>query len=535
MPAFPDPDHAVRIAANELRIAWRKLRGKSTAQLASVGVVVLFGVAFTAAAAYGAYLGGRGLASDPGDVSSLLGLVPAGLATLTLFMAAYMTVIQLGDVDARDGYLTTVPARDLVGGLLLAGYVRASGLFVAPLLVASVAFAVGAGSPLSLPLAALAVLALTATAFLVGFPVGAGIAYLGSRSALVARFKTVIGAVVFLAYFWLIVSGTLDEVIDPILAVAEASPVSWYADLATLAVVPGASAAKAAAVVIGSVVLSAGGVLASVRLSERRWYTESVEAGERETDSVAGGRLDRLVGRRPAWVARKSWLRARRAPIRLVFVAYPAFLLVTPVQASVEAGRVTASLPPSVALYGAWMTGAAFTLNPLGDEGAVLPVTAISGVSGREFVGGLVVASAVFGVPLTAAVAGGLAVLSPLPPVALACTVVAAVVLPVLAAALAAGVGTTYPKYDATTVSRSREVVVPSMWAFGVYTLAFLLTGGVATAVQVPAAAGALANAVGVTDAAVHAGALAVGVLLTGVLAAVSVRIAVRAFDDYTA
>ncbi|CQH60516.1 uncharacterized protein HHUB_3231 [Halobacterium hubeiense] len=535
MPAFPDPDHAVRIAANELRIAWRKLRGKSTAQLASVGIVVLFGVAFTAAAAYGAYLGGRGVATDPGDVSSLLGLVPAALATLTLFMAAYMTVIQLGDVDARDGYLTTVPARDVVGGLLLAGYVRASGLFVAPLLVASVAFAVGAGSPLSLPLAALAVLALTATAFLVGFPVGAAIAYLGSRSALVARFKTVIGAVVFLAYFWLIVSGTFDEVVDPILDVAEASPVSWYADLATLAVVPGASAAKAGAVVVGSVVLGAGGVLASVRLSERRWYTESVEAGERETDSVAGGRLDRLVGRRPAWVARKSWLRARRAPIRLVFVAYPAFLLVTPVQASVEAGRVTASLPPSVALYGAWMTGAAFTLNPLGDEGAVLPVTAISGVSGREFVGGLVVASAVFGAPLTLAVAGGLALASPLPPVALACTVVAAVVLPVLAAALAAGVGTTYPKYDATNVSRSREVVVPSMWAFGVYTLAFLLTAGIATAVQVPAAAGALANAVGVTDAAAHVGALAVGVLLTGVLATVSVRIAVRAFDDYTA
>ncbi len=535
MVAFPDPNHAVRIAANELRIAWRKLRGKSTAQLASLGIVVVFGAVFTAAAAYGAYLGGRGLAENPGEAGQLVSLVPAGLATMTLFLAAYMTVVQLGDIDVRDGYLTTVPARDVVGGLLLAGYVRAAGLFVAPLLVASVAFAVGAGSPLSFPLAALAVLALTATAVLVGFPVGVGIAYLASRSAIVARFKTLIGAAAFLAYFGLIVSGTFDEAISPILGVAEASPVSWYADLAVLAVVPSASTAKAGVVLAGSVVFGAGGVLASVRLSERRWYTESVDAGERETDSVSGGRLDRLVGRQPAWVARKSWLRARRAPIKLVFVAYPAFLLVTPVQASVEAGHVTASLPPSIALYGAWMTGAAFTLTPLGDEGAVLPVTAISGVSGREFVSGLVVASAIFGVPLTVAVAGGLAVLSPLPPVALACTVAAAAILPVVAAALAAGVGTTYPNYDATSISRSREVVVPSMWAFGVYTLAFLLTAGIATAVQIPGAASTLAELLGVGNAAVHVGALAVGVLLAGLLATASVRIAVRAFDDYTA
>ncbi len=534
MPVLPDAGHAVSIAANELRVGWRKFRGKGTAQIAAVALVVVFGAAFTVAASYGAYLAGSGFAEDPDGAGLLVDLVPAALATAVLFMAAYMTLVQLGDIDARDGYLTTVPARDVVGGLLLAGYVRAAGLFVVPLVVASAAFALGAGSPLAFPLAALAAVALTVTAFLVGFPVGVGVAYLGSRSALVDRFKTLIGAAAFLAYFGLIVSGTFDEAVAPILDVAAASPISWYADLAVLAVVPSASALQAAAVLAGSVVFSLGGVLASVRLSERRWYSERVTASERETGSVSGGRLDGLVGRRAAWVARKSWLRARRAPIKLVFVAYPAFLLVTPVQASVEAGRVTSSLPPSIALYGAWMTGAAFTLNPLGDEGAVLPVTATSGVSGREFVGGLVVASAAFGVPLTLAVAGGLAVLSPLPPVALACTVAAAAVLPVLAAALATGVGTTYPKHDATNVTRNREVVVPSMWAFGVYTLAFLLTAGIATGAQSPGAAGALANLLGVTTTGVHVGAFAVGVLLAGLLAAVSARVAVRAFDDYT-
>lgn len=534
MPGFPGGRHAVRIAVNELRVGWRKVRGKSTVQLLAAAAAILFGLVFTAAAAWGAHHAGAALAENPGDAATVAGLVPAAIATFTLFMAAYLTAIQLGDIDARDGYLTTIPARDVVGGLLLAGYVRVVGYFAGPLVVAAAAFAVGASAPLAFPLSTIAVFALTATAFLVGFPVGVGAAYLASRSALFARYKTLLGAAAFLGYFGLIATGALDDVFGPVVEAAEASPVAWYADLALLTVLPSASAAKAAAALVGSVVLGTVGVLASVRASERRWYTESVDAGDRETASVSGGRLDRLVGRRTAWVARKSWLRARRAPIKLVYVAYPAFLLVTPIQASVEAGRVTATLPPSIALYGAWMTGAAFTLNPLGDEGAVLPVTATTGVSGREFVRGLVTAGVAFGVPVTVTATAALAVLSPMPLVAVACVVAAAAVLPVLAAGVAVGVGTEFPKYDATSVSRNREVVVPSMWAFAIYTLAFMLTAGVATGAQAPGVADLVADLVGVSTSVVHVGSLALGVALTGAAAALSARTAVHTFDGYT-
>ncbi|WP_336036368.1 hypothetical protein [Halobacterium yunchengense] len=534
MPRLPDANHATNIARNELRVGWRKVRSKSRVQLAAVAAAALFAVAFSAAAAFGAYLAGRTLAGDPGDLADLVGLVPAGVATFTLFMAAYLTAVQLGDIDARDGYLTTVPARDVVGGLLLAGYVRVVGYFAVPLLVAAAALAYGAGAPLAFPLAALAAFLATATAFLVGYPVGVTVADLASRSAFVARYKALLGTAAFLAYFGLIVTGTLGDVFGPVVEAAEASPIAWYADLALLPVLDSARPLAAAGAVVGSVAVGVLGVLASVRASERRWYGESAHTGAGETASVAGGRLDRVVGRRTAWVARKSWLRARRAPVKLVYVVYPAFLLVTPVQASVEAGRVTSLLPASVALYGAWMTGAAFTLNPLGDEGVVLPVTATTGVSGREFVGGLVAAGALAGAPLTFAATLALAALSPMGPVAVACTAVAAAVLPVLAAGVAAGVGTAFPKYDATSVSRNREVVVPSLWAFAVYTLAFLLAAGVATGAQPPGAAELLADAAGVSAAAVRVGALAAGVALTGLAAALSVRAAVRAFDDYT-
>jgi ABC-2 type transport system permease protein len=534
MPGLPDPGHSYAIAKNEARIGWRNFRGKTTIQTLAGGVAVLFGLAFTVAAGYGGYLAGRGVADDPSGVLDTASLAPASIAVFTLFMTAYLTAIQLGDVDARDGYLTTLPARDVVGGLLVAGYLRIGGMFSAPLLVACGGFAVGSGEPLVFPLAAVGVVSLTVVSYLVGFPLGAGLTYLLGQSSTVARFKPLLGLAAFVAYFGLILTNTLDEAIEPLVAAFRVSPVAWFADLALLPAVPGASPIQASVVLVGSAVVGVLGVLASVRVSERRWYDDGVDTHAEEGESASGGPLDSLLGRRTAWVARKSWLRARRAPVKLLFVAYPLFVLVTPIQQSVEAGHVTTTLPATIALYGAWFTGALFTLNPLGDEGAVLPVTAITGVSGREFVGGLVTASTAVGLPLTLVVTTLLAVLSPLPPLAVVCTVVAAAVLPPLAATLAGGVGTEFPKYEATNVTRSREAVVPSLWAFTGYTLVFLLTAGVATGVQAPLVADSLADALGTSTAAIRVGGLATGVLLAGVAAAIAARRAVRAFDEFT-
>lgn len=535
MPGVPDTGHAASIAYNELRVGWRKLREKSLAQHVAVGLVAVLVVAMTAGGTWAAYLGGQAFVDDPGAAGDLVGLVPAGIGVFTLTMTAYLTALQLGDIDVRDGYLTTVPARDVVGGLLAAGYLRVVGMFVSPLVVASAGFAAGTGAPLVFPLAVLGIAALATTAYLVGFPAGAAVAYLLGQSEFVDRYKTGLGVAAFLTYFALLFTETLDVVVAPAIEATQASPVAWYADLALLAV-PGAeaSALRAGAVLAGSVVVAAAGVLASVRVSERRWYDDSAHAAPRQTDSAGGGRLDDLLGRRTAWVARKSWLRARRAPVKLVYVTYSVFVLFAPIQNSVDAGQVTATLPATVTLYAAWATGALFTLNPLGDEGAVLPVTATSGVSGREFVGGLVAASALLGTPVTLALALGLGVFGPLPPVAVACLVVAAVVLPGLAATVAAGVGASFPKYEATSITRSREAVVPSLWSFGVYTIVFLLSAGVATGVQSPAVADPLGSLLGVSETAVYVTGLAVGLLVAGAAAALAGRNAVRTFDDYT-
>ncbi|SEW27194.1 hypothetical protein [Halobacterium jilantaiense] len=535
MPGLPDTGHATSIAYTQLRVGWRKVRDKSIAQVLAYGLLALLMVVFTAAGTWLAHLAGQEYVDDPGAAGELVGLIPAAVGVFTLTMTAYLTALQLGDIDVRDGYLTTVPARDVVGGLLAAGYLRVTGIFAAPLVVAGAGFAVGADAPLAFLSVAVAVLALTATTYLVGFPVGAAIAYLLGQSEFVDRYKTALGAAAFLAYLALLFTNNLYEVARPAVEAVQASPVAWYTDLALLPV-PGAdaSAARAVGVLAGSVVVGVLAVLASVRASERRWYDDSAHAEVRATDSASSGRLDDLLGRRTAWVARKTWLRARRAPLKLVYVVYPVFVLFAPLQGSIEAGRVTASLPATVTLYAAWATGALFTLNPLGDEGAVLPISVTSGVSGRQFVGGLVAASTLVGTPVTLVLAAALGVLGPLSAVAVGCLVVAGAVLPALAATVAAGVGTAFPKYEATNITRSREAVVPSLWSFGIYTIVFLVTAGLATGVQSPTVADALADLLGVSPAAVHVGGLVVGLALAGTAAAVAARTAVGAFDDYT-
>jgi hypothetical protein len=120
-------------------------------------------------------------------------------------------------------------------------------------------------------------------------------------------------------------------------------------------------------------------------------------------------------------------------------------------------------LGPVVAVLLAWTAGAAFALNPLGDEGAVLPAT-LTAVSGRAFVRGLLAPSLLF-VPvvalltLLAAVLGGHG-----PSVALALALVAGF-LTVVGAALAPLVGTWFPRFSAIRIGNSDGVRPPRLLA----------------------------------------------------------------------
>lgn len=534
--AFPDPGHSRRIATMELRRGWRKLREKNPIQLVALGVAVLFGLVFAAGATFGAYVvGGMVAAGEVSDPWTPATLVAAGVWLTTVLFTAYLTALQLGGVDHRDGLLTTVPHEDLAGGLMVAGLLRVVGPFGVGLGAAAVGFGVGVGSPATAALVLVGVLSVLLGGYAVGFAAGLGVKYLLGRSSFVARYKTALGVVAFLAYMGVLLSNQLDEVFGPAIAAARGTPVAWYADLGLLLVEERASPLRAAAILATTGVAVLGGIAATTRVAGLLWYADPVETTEGTTESVAAtGRLEGVLDRPTAWVVRKSVLRARRAPVKLLYVVYPAFLLVQPVQASMDAGYVLPTLPATLALYGAWATGTLFALNPLGDEGAVLPVTATTPVTGRQFVGGLVVASVAVGAPVAGVLALVTGLLSPLSPAAAVLTALAGVVLAVGAAGIATWVGFAFPKFEATSITRSREVVMPSLWAFTVYSLVVLLLGSPATAAQVPAVTAFLADTAGVAPVVVRVAGLAVSTALVGVVAWVGVRRAARAFEGYT-
>jgi hypothetical protein len=533
---LPNLGHAALFARTEIRRRRRSMRD-NTAQLVALAISGLFGAIFLVALVAGGYFGGRALAG--GEIGDSVGLArygAAGLWTMVAVLTAWRVIAQTGTVDAQDGLLTTVPYRDVaLGVLLLEGFWYAL-IGGGPLALAALAFGVGAGSVASVPLILLAAAGTIALGLAGGMALGFAIRNLLARSAFVARHRTGLAVGFFTLYMVLVVTNNLFRAFAPVVAAFRSSPVAWFADLALLAVADGASPLFAiASVTVGGAVLAAL-VGVQIRLAGLLWYADPADSGvERRAsggldEGVLSGLLDG-VPRPTTRVARKSVLRARRGPVKLLYVAYPAFLLIGPITEAVQSGRVPASLPPLIAFYGAWATGAAFTLNPLGDEGAVLPVTLTSGVSGREFVGGLALAGVLVGVPVSGIATLAVGLLSPLSVVEAAITAVFGVILTLAATAIAAAAGTAFPRFDTAKLTRGTEVVVPSIWAFAAYSLLLgivWLPGGIARLLGP-----FLAEQSGVDAGQLLLAGLAATTLLAAIAARLGAGYAVRSFDGY--
>jgi len=533
---MPDLAHARRVGTTELRRRWRSTRG-NTVQLAALALTALFYLVFAAAATFGGFVAGQAL--EAGDVETPLTFARYGAAAVLVFpvfIVAFRTLARLGSVEALDGLLTTIPHEDLAAGLLAAEAAWLLGIGGPLLLLAVGALAVGAGSVALAASTLAAALALLAMGVVSGFAVGFAVRALIARSEFVARHKTALGAAVFVAYMGLVVTERLDAVVQPILEAVRVSPVGWFGDLALLPLGLGTAPVLAVAALAATPLVVAGCFAASAWLAGRYWYGDhaSGPTGETRSSGFGTGRVGRAVRGLPrptARVATKSWLRALRAPIKLVYVVYPLFVVVGPISQAIQAGEVPHTLPPLLALYGAWATGAAFTLNPIGDEGAVLPVTLTTPVSGRSYVNGLLVAGAGLGGPVTGILTLGTALASSLPVATAVALGVAGAGLPVCAAALAAGIGSAFPKFETSSITRSREAVLPSMYAFAAFSLALMVA-------WIPAAVGAFAaeplgESVGVAPAVVAVGGAALTLAVAGAGGWFSYRYAVGTFDGF--
>jgi ABC-2 type transport system permease protein len=529
----PSARRSIKIGQTELRVAWRAFRSKNRLQQVVLGVAGAFGIVFLLAIVGGAYLGGAALAGGQEPAVDDIRLLPAGLFVGIFTLTAYLTAIQYGETDIREGLLTTVSYRDLVGGLLVATFARIWLVMVLPLVCGAIAFGVGVGDASTALLTVLALVVVVLPGYTLGFGVGLGVKHLFSQSETLVRYRTAIGITGFLAYIAVLVTGNVDRITEPVLTAVGASPIAWVGDLALLSLSSTASPIRASSALVGGILLGAVGVLGTQRAAEALWYTDPVETDNRTVTSTNVDRLASVVGREAAWVATKSWIRARRAPLKLVYVVYPLVLLIEPIQSSLASGTVAITVPAFTAVYGAWATGAAFGLNPLGDEGAVLPITVTSGVSGREVVGGLMVAGLVPGLPLTVVLTGVLAALSPLSTGAAVAMTVGAIGLCIAATGVGVGVGTAFPRYDAASLTRSQSVVVPSTWAFIVYTLVVTVLAAPATATQVPVVHETLGDLTGLGGGALQLGGMVLALVLVGSAALLGTRTAIRRFDEY--
>jgi hypothetical protein len=561
--------HVGAIARTELRRTRRNVadsaRLSATAALGS-----LFLLAYTIALGAGAYFVGAGLRTggieDPSSVASGVLAFPAAVG---VFIAAQRTVTRRGTIEQVTPLLTAIPHREIVLGIVLAEYALFVAVIGLPTLGIAVGFAIGAGSALSLFAICATLLGLFALTVGLGFVIGLALKNVAARSRLIARHKTSLSAVAsfvfFGGYVW-VLSGTDTDAAT--IVVSATSPIDWYATLALVAApgaaVNGVEAIGAAATLLVGIPLLVG---ASIRLTARLWYTQSVQptpastsvpasksgsgSGSASASTPSSGSGATRSGRTPArdplsdrlfadrvsaatrGVMQASWRRARRAPFTLQYVTLPLFALLYPLVQTLRTGTIPVTLPVALAFACPWATGAAFTLNPIGGEGPILPVTLTAAVTGRQFLAGLVLAGLVPGVPVTVTLVLAAGIAGPIGTVGFGALVLTAVVLCGCATTLAAGLGTVFPKFERTELRGSQEAIVPSTWAFATYSAGLGLVALPGLLVGFPGPARVLGEVFDLSGTAVVGLGTGVTAVLVAVVGTLAYRHAVRTFDGY--
>lgn len=473
----PDSRRTLLVARTELRRTWRRLLGTARGTLTIGGgglVISLYSLALGGAALF---LGGGLVESDPHTVRLATTGAMGGLLGLVGFVTLQHAVKSTGEPDAADGLLTTIPYEDALAGLVTAevGYVLAA--LALPVLAVTVGLAAG-GAGVAVALVVLVGALLVAVlGTLVGYGLGLVTKLVASRSAVVARHRASVGGLASLAFAvgWIAMT-TIPSMQLQLLRLATRSPLSWIADAVLLAL--GSQSADPVHAGVAAVALAGSlpvGAVACLWLAGRTWYADPVQP-DHEFDADERTLSDRLLrGRVPTAtrvVAQKSWLRAKRAPITVQYAAMPFFFLVYQLQTVVLDGVVPPTFPLTVGLASAGTAGTAFSLNPLGGEERVLPLTLTANVSGRAFVWGLVLAGALPGVALTTVLVVGVGLAAGTPPTTLGAALATALVATAAAPAIAAGAGVAFPKFELSSV-QGREVVVPSGWAFTGFFLVF--------------------------------------------------------------
>ncbi|WP_436926956.1 hypothetical protein [Halosimplex amylolyticum] len=557
--------HSLRLTRIDVRRMVRKRTDPDNrlTSVVSVGLYALLTLALSVGGVWGGRALGRALASGSiefvptATATGARGLVGVVWVVLVVVFAL-RAVGQRGTLTNAEGVLTIVPTAEAYLGLVASESVYLLLWTLLPATGAGVGLALGTerlwpavGVPLALGLAGV-------TAVTTAFTLGLAVRHVLTSFPFVARHKTGLIALAFVAYMAAIVTGSLNQAVGALFEPMAASPVGWYADLALYGL-PGVAFESTSALAVAGVsaVATALALVAGVAVARRHWFADPALAGEDEsadepaTPAATGASvasedrlarwLEAVVDRPTAALVTLAWRRAARAPLKLMYAAYPLFFGTGAFVEIIQTGQIPAYLPYGLLVFVAWAGGVVFTLNPLGDQGSVLATTLLSEVTGHRFVGAHVLAGLVVVVPLGTVLVAVTAVLSPLDAGAAAILVGLAPVSMVVAAALSVGIGMAFPRFEATNVTRSMEAVVPSPWAFLLFSVHVVLTALSALFVGLEFARSLGADLLSILvpfGLTLSAGTLyaisAVALVVLLLLPALSYRYAVRSFDGYT-
>lgn len=547
--------HSVRLARIDARRMVRKNTdwSRGISAVFSVLVFVVGVSAFTLGGGYLAFRIGEAVAAgtaDPGTagIAAARGVV-AVLGLILTVVIVIRAFGQRGTVTNAEGVLTIVPAREAMLGTVLAEISYVLLWLGGPAIGVGVGLAVGLGSPWPALTVPLSVLGMSAVAVTVGYPLGVGLRHVATRFAFVVRNKATLLVIVFVAYFAVVVTGSLNAAVVALFEPMQSSPTGWFADLLFLSSGAFSPEPLLAAGAVGvALALGAVGTAAGVAVVNLHWFSDPALAAESEPESATESsepglerRLAPAFGPATASLITLAWRRAMRAPLKLLYAVYPLLFGVGIFADIFQTGEVPAYLPVAALAFVAWAAGAIFTLNPLGDQGAALATTLLSRVDGRQFVRAHLLASLLIAVPLGIALTVGVALISPVDTLTAVALVVAAPVVMLVSSALSVGIGVAFPRFEAVNISRSMKTVVPSTIGFVLFTLHLLLTvfsGAVVYSEVVRTVAAAFLTFLLPFGLTLSAGTLlwiaAVALVPLVVAPALSYRYAVRRFDTYT-
>jgi len=478
---------AAIVAKTEVR---RVLRNVVTNRLKILLYVVAFLIGIGPILLIGGLLlsnGGEQLAAgeiDSADLESLPDIVAGVTAVLLLGLTVLATVrsfTNVADVDKPACLLISTPFSHAVVGLLVAELLLFALWLLPPTLILAGAFAYGAGTVTPVLVAPVVVTMLLTIAVSIGFVVGVCVRHLLTVYEPIAQYRTPLLVLVGAAYFVSIAFGFFSRLTAFLFELLGDSPLGWPGHF-LLAGVPDVpfSAGLAGAGVALTVGVVPIAVFLGIRAAEFHWFADPAQSDDEEMAEVdsrdwLGAALTGVVNQPVRTVTVTAIRRTKRAPVRLLYVAYPLLMSLFFVQELIETGTLPSFGAVVLSLYVVWGAGVVFTLNILGDHGPAMEAVLTSTLSGREAIGGTVLAGLLVGVPAALVVGPVAGVASPLSVQRTVLLSVATLVGVVASPILAVGVGSLFPRFGSVRVMNKREAVMPSKTAFLLYTAAIML------------------------------------------------------------